>query len=250
MENNNFFNVNGNNSQWSSNRVQSVKYAGNSYVFTALLKNVYLWMALALLITAVTSVFVVSHPAIIQAIITNKLLFSGMIIAELVLVVLLSAKIWQMTFINAFMSFLTYSLLNGLTLSTIFLVYTQSSIATVFFVSAGMFAVMSVIGFVTKKDLSSWGRILLMALIGIIIASVVNIFVASSRLDWMISYVGVLLFSGLTVYDTQKIKHMLMSYGTDISDQTKKIALLGSLNLYLDFINLFLSLLRIFGNRS
>ena len=146
--------------------------------------------------------------------------------------------------------FILYSLLTGVSLSTIFLAYTESSIATTFLITAGTFGTMSLVGFVTKKDLSKLGGILLMALIGLIIATVVNIFLVSDTLGWIINYVGVLIFVGLTAYDTQKIKQMMREYGTDINEQTQKMALMGSLSLYLDFINMFLYLLRIFGNRD
>jgi hypothetical protein len=140
--------------------------------------------------------------------------------------------------------------LNGVTMSFIFIAYTSTSIATAFFVTAGMFAAMSFIGFVTKKDLSSFGSFFTMALIGLIIASVVNIFLNSSVMYWIITYVGVLLFVGLTAYDTQKIKQMLIEYGDEVNDSTQKLALIGSLSLYLDFINLFLYILRLFGNNK
>ena len=146
--------------------------------------------------------------------------------------------------------FALYSVLNGVTMSFIFIAYTSTSIATAFFVTAGMFAAMSFIGFVTKKDLSSFGSFFTMALIGLIIASVVNIFLNSSVMYWIITYVGVLLFVGLTAYDTQKIKQMLIEYGDEVNDSTQKLALIGSLSLYLDFINLFLYILRLFGNNK
>ena len=155
-----------------------------------------------------------------------------------------------MSFTSASLMLILDSLLTGVSLSTIFLAYTESSIATTFLITAGTFGTMSLVGFVTKKDLSKLGGILLMALIGLIIATVVNIFLVSDTLGWIINYVGVLIFVGLTAYDTQKIKQMVREYGTDINEQTQKMALMGSLSLYLDFINMFLYLLRIFGNRD
>ena len=146
--------------------------------------------------------------------------------------------------------FIAYSVLNGVTLSLIFVVYTMTSIATTFFVTAGTFAVMSLVGMAVKRDLSPIGRILFMALIGLIIATIVNLFVASSALSWAITYIGVLVFVGLTAYDTQKIKFMMLQYGDGVNDATMKLALMGSLTLYLDFVNLFLYLLRIFGNNK
>ena len=156
----------------------------------------------------------------------------------------------KMSFSTAGIMFALYSVLNGVTMAFIFIAYTSTSIATAFFVTAGMFAAMSFIGFVTKKDLSSFGSFFTMALIGLIIASVVNIFLNSSVMYWIITYVGVLLFVGLTAYDTQKIKQMLIEYGDEVNDSTQKLALIGSLSLYLDFINLFLYILRLFGNNK
>jgi FtsH-binding integral membrane protein len=145
--------------------------------------------------------------------------------------------------------FILYSVLMGVTMSSIFMVYTMSSIASTFFITAGTFLVMSILGYTTRLDLSRLGSMLLMALIGIIIASVVNIFMHSETLYWIISYAGVLIFVGLTAYDTQEIKMMLAQHGT-ADDMGHKYALLGALTLYLDFVNLFLHLLRILGNRE
>ena len=219
-------------------------------VFAKLMRSVYLWMVLALVITGLTAAYVASSPAYISALMNNSILFYGVIIAELALVFILSGRIHKMSFTSASLMFILYSLLTGVSLSTIFLAYTESSIATTFLITAGTFGTMSLVGFVTKKDLSKLGGILLMALIGLIIASVVNIFLVSDTLGWIINYVGVLIFVGLTAYDTQKIKQMVREYGTDINEQTQKMALMGSLSLYLDFINMFLYLLRIFGNRD
>ena len=145
--------------------------------------------------------------------------------------------------------FILYSVINGALLSYIFLAYTASSVATVFFITAGTFGAMALIGYTTKADLSSMGKILFMALIGMIIATVVNLFIKSDGLTMILSYVGVLIFVGLTAYDTQKIKQMLMQ-APDASESAQKMALLGALTLYLDFINLFIYLLRIFGRRE
>lgn len=219
-------------------------------VFAKLMRSVYLWMVLALVITGLTAAYVASSPAYISALMNNPVLFYGVIIAELALVFILSGRIHKMSFTSASLMFILYSLLTGVSLSTIFLAYTESSIATTFLITAGTFGTMSLVGFVTKKDLSKLGGILFMALIGLIIATVVNIFLVSDTLGWIINYVGVLIFVGLTAYDTQKIKQMMREYGTDINEQTQKMALMGSLSLYLDFINMFLYLLRIFGNRD
>lgn len=219
-------------------------------VFAKLMRSVYLWMVFALVITGLTAAYVANSPAYISALVNNPVLFYGVIIAELALVFIQSGRIHKMSFTSASLMFILYSLLTGVSLSTIFLAYTESSIATTFLITAGTFGTMSLVGFVTKKDLSKLGGILFMALIGLIIATLVNIFLVSDTLGWIINYVGVLIFVGLTAYDTQKIKQMVREYGTDINEQTQKMALMGSLSLYLDFINMFLYLLRIFGNRD
>ncbi len=222
----------------------------SSVAFPALMKNVYLWMTLALVVTGMTAYYIAINPAFVQTIFETRGLFFGIIIAELALVWILGANIMRMSFSTAGLMFIAYSILNGLTLSVIFLAYTAESIATTFFVTAGTFGAMTVVGYTVKRDLSTMGRILFMALIGLIIATIVNIFVASSALSWAITYIGVLIFVGLTAYDTQKIKEMLLTYGSESNEQTMKLALIGSLTLYLDFINLFLYLLRIFGDRK
>lgn len=219
-----------------------------SLAFPALMRKVYVWMTLALVITGFTAYGVAASPGIITAIITNKILFFGLILGELALVWSVTAAINRLSLSTATMLFILYSVLNGATLSVIFVAYTMSSIANVFFITAGTFAVMALIGYVTKTDLTSLGKILFMALIGIIIATVVNVFfVKSGMLNLIISYIGVLIFVGLTAYDSQRIKNMLIM-ADDMSEETQKIALMGSLTLYLDFINLFLYMLRIFGS--
>lgn len=225
--------------------IQSVNTA-----YRTLMGKVYLWMTLALAVTGLTSLYVASSPGLVQSIFASRGTFWLLVIAELALVFILSARIMKMSFSTAGIMFTLYSVLNGVTMSFIFIAYTSTSIATAFFVTAGMFAAMSFIGFVTKKDLSSFGSFFTMALIGLIIASVVNIFLNSSVMYWIITYVGVLLFVGLTAYDTQKIKQMLIEYGDEVNDSTQKLALIGSLSLYLDFINLFLYILRLFGNNK
>lgn len=220
-----------------------------SAAFPALMRKVYLWMAMALVITGFTAYGVATSPAAISAIMTNSVLFWGLIIAEFGLVVWLSAAINRLSLSVATLMFVAYSVINGATLSVIFLAFTMSSITKVFFITAGTFGAMAAIGYTTKKDLSGLGKFLLMALIGLIIASVVNIFMRSTGLELIVSYIGVLVFAGLTAYDTQKIKQMLMA-AEDTGETAQKIALLGALSLYLDFINLFLYLLRIFGRRD
>jgi len=214
-----------------------------------LMRKVYVWMSLALAITGFTAYGVATSPGILQAIFGNQILFWGLIIAEFALVIGVSAAINKLSLTTATLMFILYSVVNGALLSSIFLLYTVSSISTVFFITAGTFAAMAIVGYTTKTDLSSFGKILLMALIGLIIATVVNVFIKSSGFDMIISYIGVLIFVGLTAYDSQKIKQMLLQ-APDASEGAQKIALLGALSLYLDFINLFIYLLRIFGKRE
>ena len=218
--------------------------------FAMLMRKVYTWMALALALTGLTAYYCAYNTNIVYAIATNQLLFWGLIIAEFAAVFYLSARIERMSFATAGIVFLIYSVLNGVFFSTIFLAYTLGSIASTFFITAGTFGAMSLVGYFIKKDLSAFGRFLMMALIGLIIATVVNIFIQSSGLMWICTYAGVLIFSGLTAYDTQKIKQMFLMHGAEMNESTMKLALMGSLTLYLDFINLFIYLLRIFGDRK
>lgn len=222
----------------------------NEQAFASLFTKVYTWMALALVITGLTAFYVAGSYAIMEALYTNKFLFWGIVAVQFGMVWGLSGAIHRISFPIAGLLFIIYSILNGVTLSFIFLAYTMESITSVFFITAGSFAGLSLVGYFTKRDLSAIGKFLIMALIGLIIASVVNIFLKSEMLHWIASYAGVLIFAGLTAYDTQKIKRMLTDasqYG--VTPDTQKIALLGSLTLYLDFVNLFLYLLRIFGDR-
>lgn len=219
-----------------------------SEAFPILMRKVYIWMALALLITGMTAYYVATNQALLTAILTNKVLFYGLMIAELALVVGVSAAINRLSLLVATILFILYSVINGATMSIIFLIYEVSSIATVFFITAGTFGTMAVIGYTTKKDLSSMGRIMFMGLIGLVIATIVNIFLKSPAMTMILSYIGVIVFVGLTAWDSQKIKQMLMQ-APDAGEVAQKIALLGALSLYLDFINLFLYLLRIFGRR-
>lgn len=230
------------------NSYNTASYGSRSVSFPAVMKNVYLWMCFALAMTGLTAAAVATQPQILTAILTNRALFWGLMLGELGLVVYFSARIMHMSLTTAGLVFAAYSILNGVTMSFIFMAYTMESIATTFFITAGTFGAMSLIGYTTKRDLSTMGRILFMALIGVIIATVVNIFVGSSALQFGISILGVLIFTGLTAYDTQKIKMMVEMYGDQPDEGVMKLALLGSLSLYLDFINLFLYLLRFFGN--
>ena len=217
--------------------------------FPALMRKVYIWMAMALAITGVTAFGVASSPNLLALIFSSKLLFFGLIIAELALVILLTARLQKLSLTTATLFFVLFAVINGVTLSSIFVIYTMASIAQTFFICSATFGVMAVYGYTTKRDLSSMGKLLFMALIGLIIATVVNIFMRSSGLDMVISYIGVLVFVGLTAWDTQKIKLMLAN-AEDMGEGAQKIALIGALSLYLDFINLFIYLLRIFGRRD
>lgn len=218
-------------------------------VAATLMRSVYYWMAGALAITGLTAMLVANNPTLLTFIFSNMGLVWGLLIAEIVLVMILSAAINRLSFSTATLLFILYSVLNGVTLSSIFVVYTQGSIASTFFITAGMFGGLALYGSVTKKDLSGMGRFLFMTLIGLIIASIVNIFMHSGTLYWITTFVGVLVFAGLTAWDAQKIQQMALM-ADDVNESTQKMALLGSLTLYLDFINLFLYLLRIFGKRN
>lgn len=212
------------------------------------MSKVYSWMTAALAVSALTAWQAASSSAYMNLIAAKPMIFYGMLIAELVLVIFLSARIHAMSLTSAIVSFLAYSVITGLTLSTIFLVYTPASIAKTFIISAGVFGTMSLYGYVTKRDLTSWAGFLFMSLIGIIIASVVNMFLHSFMIDWIVTYAGVIIFIGLAAYDTQKLKH-IGATGLE-GDMLGKMAIMGALTLYLDLINLFLFLLRIFGRRD
>lgn len=213
---------------------------------TVFLAKTFNWMAVGLAITGVVAYFTAAT-GLAYSIIGSPL-FYVLIFAELGLVFYLSARVSKIQASTASGLFVGYSVLNGLTLSVIFLAYTSSSIAATFFITAGMFGAMAVYGLVTKRDLSGWGSFLFMGLIGVIIASVVNIFLQSSAMSWVVSMIGVIVFTGLTAYDVQKIKRIgeegIMSQG---DEAIRKGSIMGALTLYLDFINLFLMLLRFFG---
>ncbi|KGN72489.1 membrane protein [Porphyromonas macacae] len=231
-----------------NNRVtQTGAYVAGS-VMSKLLSKVFLWMTIALGITGLTSMLVYNS-SFVFTLMQNPMLMWGLVIAELIMVIALSAAINKISFTAATLMFIIYSILNSVMLSSIFLIYTQASISLAFFVTAGTFGAMTLWGYTTRRDLSKMGSILFMALIGLIIATIVNIFLKSSAIYWITTYAGVLIFTGLTAWDVQKIKRML-STADEVNDTTKKVALLGALSLYLDFINLFLYILRIFGNKN
>lgn len=223
-----------------------------SVMVNSFIQSVYNWMAVGLALTGFVAYFVSTSPTLLNVIFGSRFVFFGLMIAELALVFFISAGINKINASTATALFVFYSALNGVTLSAIFLAYTMSSIASTFFITAATFGACSVYGMVTKKDLTSVGSFMFMGLIGIIIASLVNLFLQSSAMNMIISYIGVFVFIGLTAYDTQKIKMMAVSQpdGLD-TGVVRKGAILGALSLYLDFINMFLFMLRIFGgNRN
>lgn len=211
------------------------------------LSRVYGWMTLALVISGVTAFLATTNETIIRLTIGNGFGFLILAVAELALVWWLTASIHKISSGAAFFAFILYSVLNGVTLSSVFLVYKIESIFMVFFISAGMFAAMAVYGTVTKSSLSSFGKYFAMALVGIIIASLVNFLLRSPMLDWFLSIITVVLFTGLTAYDAQKM--LAVSNNASDDEVFKKASVIGALELYLDFINIFLAMLRLFGRR-
>ena len=215
------------------------------------IRSVYNWMGIGLGLTGLIAYFVGNSPAMVQMIYSNTLLFFGLIAAELGMVFYLSARVQKIQASTATALFVIYSALNGVTLSFIFIAYTPASITSTLFVCAATFAACSIFGFVTKRDLTSLGSFMFMGLIGIIVASLINIFIQSSAMTTIISYIGVLVFVGLTAYDTQKLKNMAMTQPAGLeAGVIRKGAIMGALSLYLDFINLFLMLLYIMGGRE
>jgi hypothetical protein len=211
-------------------------------------RSVYNWMCLGLALTGFVALYVASSETALQIIFGNRLVFFGLIIAELALVFSISGMVHRMSAGTATALFVMYAALNGATLSFIFIVYARASIVSTFFVCSGTFLACSIYGWKTQKDLTSWGGFLTMGLMGIIIASLVNMFIRSSAMGMIVSYIGVILFVGLTAYDTQKLRNMAVSQPAGLDGAViRKGAILGALSLYLDFINLFLMLLRIFG---
>ena len=226
----------------------SVTRSRSEILVNDFVRSVYNWMAVGLCLTGAVAFYVSSSEAMMRFIFGNSMVFIVLILAELGLVFAISGMINKMSASTATSLFVLYSALNGVTLSFIFLAYTSTSIASTFFICGGTFVACSIYGWTTKKDLTSMGGFLTMGLIGIIIASLVNMFIRSSAMNMIISYIGVIVFVGLTAYDTQKLKNMAMTQpaGAD-GAVVRKGAILGALSLYLDFINLFLMLLRIFG---
>lgn len=217
----------------------SFELAQNNFI-----QRVYQWMAVGLALTGLVALMVAGNPGLLRAL--SGGMFFIIVLAEFGLVIWLSTQILKISSQTAITGFLVYSVLNGLTLSYIFLVYTSASIASTFFITAGTFAAVSIYGWTTKADLTSMGSFMFMALIGLIIASLVNIFFQNPVFYWLISYAGVAIFIGLTAYDTQKLKRIHQSS----QGAPEQIAIMGALMLYLDFINMFIFLLRIFGQKK
>lgn len=217
-----------------------------SRIQTRFITQVYGWMTGALAMTGGVAMVVGASSELQELIFGNRLVFFGLLLLELFIVGYIGARLMNMSASQAVGAFVAYSLINGLTLGIIFMVYTRDSIASTFFVTAGTFAVMSLYGYFTRTDLTRWGNLLLMALVGVIIASVVNLFLQNSLLYWVSSLLGVFIFVGLTAYDTQKLK-ALAFIGLEDEEVDRKAAVWGALTLYLDFVNLFLFLLRFRG---
>lgn len=229
-------------------QVSKGQYRTGSKVTTStLIRSVYMWMCTALLLTGATASLVAGSEALLQIVFSNSIFFWILLIAQFGLVWAISAKVNSFSLPVLSGLFMLYSVLTGMTFSVFFLVFTAESIASTFFITAGTFAVMSIYGYLTKSDLTKIGNLCLMALIGILIASVVNIFLKSETMYWIVTYAGVLIFTGLIAYDTQKIKALAT---LENNEHTQKLAICGALSLYLDFINLFIMLLRIFGQRK
>lgn len=210
--------------------------------------RVYGWMVIGLVITALAAFFTLAVPAILEAVLSAPYIFLGLMIVELVMVVVLSAAVNRLSPVIAAALFAGYAALNGVTLAFLMLFYTSTSIALTFGITAATFGIMTLFGYTTQRDLTKLGSLLIMALLGLIIASIANIFFASSGLYWIVTYAGILIFVGLVAYDTQKLKRMSLSVSADGS-MAQKASIIGALQLYLDFINLFLLLLRLLGKR-
>jgi len=211
--------------------------------------RVYAWMALGLFVTAAAALVTVMTPGLLMLIVTNTMLFFGLLLAELIVVIALTAAINRLAPAVAGLAFVFYAALNGVTLSILMMVYTSSSIAETFVIAAATFGVMTIFGLTTHWDLTRFGSLLFMALFGLILATVFNLFFQNPAVYWITTYAGILIFIGLIAYDTQKLKNMSLAVGAD-GEVSRKASIMGALALYLDFINLFLLLLRIFGRRK
>lgn len=228
---------------WEKERTFSINMPG-------LMKDIYVWVAIALAITGVTAYTVSTSQLMLSLLFAGKFTMWALLIATVALVWHLSSAVSRLSLKAVTAMFLIYSVLNGLTMASIFIVYTMTSIASVFFVTAGTFALMSCYGYITKADLSKLGNLCLMGLFGLIIATVVNMFFANSFLEMLLAYAGVLIFVGLTAYDTKRIREIAYANNTGATDNGAKLAIMCALTLYLDFINLFIYMLRIFGEKK
>lgn len=230
-------------------RFQGALSERDKTVIQPYISQVFGWMSCGLLLTAFVAWYTSKTPAVLQLLFSNQIVFFGLIIGQLALVFTLSGMVMRLSGSLATTLFMLYSVLTGLTLSSIFILYTTSSISSTFIVTSGMFGIMTIYGYTTKRDLSSFGNLLFMGLIGIVLASIVNVWLKNSAIMWIITYVGVAVFVGLTAYDIQKLKTIGSSLSVTDQDQFRKFSIIGALTLYLDFINLFLMMIRIFGNR-
>lgn len=222
---------------------------GQSAAVPELVRRVFLWMSAGLALTGGVAMAVAASPKLVQLFILNRPIFYLLLFGEIGIVLAMSWRARRMSATAATACFFAYAAVNGITMSVIFLAFTSSSIAQAFFITGGMFGAMAAWGYATRRDLTSMGQLFIMGVFGLIIASVVNWFLASPALDWAISVVGVVVFCGLTAYDMQKIKAMGYEVGAS-GEMAQKASIYGALNLYLDFINLFLMLLRLFGRRD
>lgn len=233
-----------------NNYVKEVSDSSVSTVLNKVMANVFMLMTLALGVTGVTSYLIMGNEQLIMNIATNMRVFLALCGVELLLVLVLTAIINKISFNVALVMFALYSIINGVTLAPLLFMYTQESVVSTFFITAGTFGAMALFGYTTKSSLNGIGKILIMALFGLIIASIVNLFLNSSTMGMILNYAGVLIFVGLTAYDTQKIKEMVQEHIANDSVSIPKIAVMGALSLYLDFINLFIRLLSILGKRK
>lgn len=228
-------------------KISTSQYEKTTVATNTLIRSVYIWMCTALLLTGATATWIAHSPAIMQVIFGSPILFWGILIAQLGLVWAISARVTRLSLGTLSALFMLYSFLTGVTFSVYFYLFTQESIASTFFITAGTFGAMSLYGYFTKSDLTKLGNLCLMVLVGIILASLVNLFMHSETIYWIVTYIGVLVFIGLIAYDTQKIKALAT---LENNEHTQKLAICGALSLYLDFINLFLMLLRLLGKRN
>jgi uncharacterized protein len=228
------------------NRV--VTQAGSEASVASFLSRVFLWMSFGLIVSAAGSVWILAQPNLLMALLKNTWALIGLAVVEIGLVIWLTAAAHKLSVGMARSLFLVYSFLNGITLSPLFLIYTGASLMSTFTITAGTFFFFSLYGITTKKDLTSLGSLMFMGLIGVILASIVNFFMKSTAMYWVITYAAIAIFLGLIAYDTNKLKR-LHAAGFDSADGEKKVVILGALALYLDFINLFIYLLRVFGKR-